>query len=99
MVMKKVVKKKAAKRPARKLSLDIGGTVRTFRQEMGMSTTTLAAKVGTSQAQISRLENNRQGFRSSTLVGIAKVLKVRPWALLMNEAERKIAADCIGLKA
>ncbi len=66
---------------------DIGATVRTIRTELGMTTTALAKKVGISQAQISRLENGQQGFRSGTLVMIAKVLKVPPFRLFMTDKE------------
>ena len=66
---------------------DIGATVRTIRTELGMTTTDLAKKVGISQAQISRLENGQQGFRSGTLVKIAKVLKVPPFRLFMTDRE------------
>jgi transcriptional regulator with XRE-family HTH domain len=54
-----------------------------------MTTTDLAAKVGISQAQISRLENGQQGFRSETLVKIAKALKVPAFRLFMTDAEWK----------
>jgi transcriptional regulator with XRE-family HTH domain len=66
---------------------DIGATVRAIRTELGMTTIKLAAKVGISQAQVSRLENGQQGFRSRTLVKIAKALKVPPFRLLMTDAE------------
>jgi transcriptional regulator with XRE-family HTH domain len=52
-----------------------------------MTTTALAAKVGISQAQISRLENGQQGFRSETLVKLAKALKVPPFRLFMTNKE------------
>ncbi len=52
-----------------------------------MTTTALAANVGISQAQISRLENGQQGFRSGTLVKLAKALKVPPFRLFMSEKE------------
>ena len=55
----------------------IGARVKKLRTEMGFTTTTLAEKVGISQAQISRLENGRQGFRSTTLSKIAAVLGVK----------------------
>lgn len=71
--------------------LDIGGTIRSFRTARGLSTTALAQKVGISQAQISRLETNQQGFRSGTLLKIAKVLKVKPWSLYMTADERRAA--------
>ena len=65
----------------------IGTTVRTIRQELKLTTTHLADEVGISQAQISRLENGLQGFRSGTLVKIAKVLKVPPFRLFMTDTE------------
>ena len=68
-------------------SKDIGVTVRSVRTELGMTTTALAEKVGISQAQISRLENGLQGFRSDILVRTAKALKVPPFRLLMTDAE------------
>ena len=68
-------------------SKDIGATVRVIRKELGITTTQLGKKVGISQAQISRLENGQQGFRSGTLVKIAKVLKVPPFRLFMTEKE------------
>jgi len=66
---------------------DIGATVKAIRTELGMTTTKLAEKVGISQAQISRLENGQQGFRSGTLVKLAKALKVPPFRLFMREKE------------
>lgn len=66
---------------------DIGLTVRTLRSELGLTTTVLAQKVGISQAQISRLENGQQGFRSSTLFKIATALKVPAFRLFMTDAE------------
>jgi transcriptional regulator with XRE-family HTH domain len=68
---------------------DIGMTVKALRTDLGMTTTDLAKKVGISQAQISRLENGQQGFRSGTLVKIAKVLKVPPFRLFMTSDEWK----------
>lgn len=47
-----------------------------FREMRGISTTELASRVKLSQAQISRLENAKQGFRVSTLQKIAKALDV-----------------------
>lgn len=70
-------------------SKDIGKTVRAIRKDLGITTTGLADKVGISQAQISRLENGEQGFRSGTLVKIAKALKVPPFRLFMSDKEWK----------
>ena len=66
---------------------DIGKTVRAIRTDKGLVTTKLATMVGISQAQISRLENGQQGFRSGTLVKIAKALKVPPFRLFMTDKE------------
>ncbi len=66
---------------------DIGMTVKNLRSQLGMTTTDLAKKVGISQAQISRLENGQQGFRSGTLVKIAKVLRVPAFRLFMTDKE------------
>ena len=68
-------------------SKDIGKTVRAIRTDKGLTTTKLASMVGISQAQISRLENGQQGFRSGTLVKIAKALKVPPFRLYMTDKE------------
>lgn len=69
----------------------IGQTVRQMRTAKKMTTTQFAKKVGVSQAQVSRLELGEQGFRSGTLVRIAKVLRVKPWVLFMTESERAVA--------
>jgi len=66
---------------------DIGATVKAIRTELGMTTTVLAVKVGISQAQVSRLENGQQGFRSDTLARLAKALKVPPFRLFMTDKE------------
>jgi len=49
----------------------IGARVRYERQDREWTTTKLAEKVGVSQAQISRLENGLQGFRSIILYRLA----------------------------
>ncbi len=66
---------------------DIGKTVRAIRTDKGLTTTKLASMVKISQAQISRLENGQQGFRSGTLVKIAKALKIPPFRLFMTDKE------------
>ncbi len=65
----------------------IGARVKALREVGGLTASRLALKVGISQAQISRLENGRQGFRSGTLVKIAKALKVPPFRLFMTDVE------------
>ncbi len=66
---------------------EIGATVKALRSERGLTPTSLAGKVGISQAQVSRLENGQQGFRSGTLVKLAKALKVPPFRLFMTDKE------------
>ncbi len=66
---------------------DIGARVSALRQERRMTTTDLARRVGISQAQISRLENGLQGFRSTTLFRIAKALGKPPFYFMMNDRQ------------
>lgn len=70
-------------------TVDLGWSIRAFRQRVDMSTTDLAKKTGLSQAQISRLENNQQGLRSGTLLKIAKALRVKPWVFFTTQNERQ----------
>ncbi len=65
----------------------IGATLCTIRTELGMSQKALAGKIGVSQAQITRLEKGRQGFRSGTVVKLAKALKVPPFRFFMTDKE------------
>jgi len=64
--------------------------MREVRKQKGMTTTKLAEKVGITQAQVSRLENGHQGFRSATLEKIAKALKV-PAVVLVTDDEKVLA--------
>jgi len=66
---------------------EIGATVRAIRSELGMTTTVLGQKIGVSQAQISRLENGYQGFRSETLGKMAVALKVPVFRFMMTAKE------------
>lgn len=52
----------------------IGKAVRDARLELGITMTAFAKKVGVSQAQISRLEDGQQGFRTRTMQKIAEAL-------------------------
>jgi transcriptional regulator with XRE-family HTH domain len=63
----------------------IGRKVSALRGKLNMSATELAKRVGISQAQISRLENGKQGFRSNTLNRIAKALGVKPIYFFLEE--------------
>jgi len=55
---------------------EIGKTVKAAREAAGFSMTSFAKKVGMSQAQISRLEDGQQGFRTKTMQKIAKALGI-----------------------
>ncbi len=82
----------------------IGKKIRELRSKMGLTTVTLAKKVRLSQAQVSRLENGLQGFRSATLLKFAKVLGVPPIYFFVEGEEAsvtKVAAelDQVGLTA
>ena len=65
----------------------IGLRMSKLRESQGLTTTALAKRVGISQAQISRLENGKQGFRSSTLARIAEALGVRPVYFYLDESQ------------
>jgi transcriptional regulator with XRE-family HTH domain len=78
----------------------IGKKVGALRQKQGITTTELAKRVGISQAQISRLENGKQGFRSATLTKIAKALGVKPIYFFINEKDESSGEDSVyGLAA
>jgi transcriptional regulator with XRE-family HTH domain len=64
----------------------IGGRIRKLREEMGLTSVELAERVGITQAQVSRLENGKQGFRSKTLEQIAKSLNV-PMVRLLTDGD------------
>ncbi len=67
-------------------NLAIGGKITKLRTKRDLTTTELAKMVGISQAQISRLENGKQGFRSATLTKIAQALEVHPvWFFLEDK--------------
>ena len=52
----------------------IGRAVKEARMAREISMTDFAKKVGVSQAQISRLEDGQQGFRTATMQKIAEAL-------------------------
>ena len=58
------------------LNAQIGMRICRLREKRKMTTIDLSKKVGISQAQISRLENGKQGFRTVTLSKIAEALGV-----------------------
>ena len=60
----------------------IGQRVRAARHKGQIGTIALGRAVGISQAQVSRLENGLEGFRTGTLFRIAHALKMEPEDLL-----------------
>jgi len=68
-------------------SRDIGLRFTRLRDFRKLTTAALAHKVGMSQAQISRLENGRQGFRSATLIKMAGALGAPPFYPYMSDDE------------
>ena len=66
---------------------EIGLRLTRLREARGLTTVTLGKKVGLSQAQISRLENGKQGFRSNTLVRLCESLGVPCFYLLMDDGQ------------
>lgn len=66
---------------------DIGRKVRGLREAKGWSSTVLAEKLGITQAQVSRLENGQQGFRSDMVFRIAQTLGVPPFCFFMSDNE------------
>ncbi len=76
----------------------IGRKMSELRGKLGMTTTELARRVSLSQAQISRLENGKQGFRSKTLIKIAEALGVRPiYFFLEEQANEGHAAEGVSV--
>ena len=63
----------------------IGRKIRILRLRLDLTSSDLARMVGISQAQVSRLENGKQGFRSATLSRIAEALGVHPVFFFMND--------------
>jgi len=82
-------------------SKTIGRKVGALREKLGMTTTDLAEKADLSQAQVSRLENGKQGFRSATLERISKALGVKPIYFFLEEGAGAVGegAPVYGLAA
>ncbi len=66
-------------------------TLGQLRREAGLSQTAVAAKMGTSQAQLARLEMAESDPRMSTLDRFAVALGYRlEWSLVRREEERRL---------
>jgi len=59
------------------ITREIGNRLKDLREARGLTLAQLAEMVGLSQAQVSRLESGKQGFRSSTLRKLADILHVK----------------------
>ncbi len=71
-----------------KEAVRMGARLKNLRIEKGLTGGQLAKLAGLSQAQTSRLENGKQGFRSATLQRLAKALDVEPvYFYLDSEAD------------
>jgi transcriptional regulator with XRE-family HTH domain len=71
----------------------IGRRTTRLREQKGMTTYDLAERVGISQAQISRLEKGKVGFRSWIIVKIARALRVQPaYFWIEDEAQARRVA-------
>ncbi len=80
----------------------IGLRITQLRERLGFSASDLARMVGLSQAQVSRLENGKQGFRSATLTKIAEALGVKPVYFFVEEGDAASvaeAASAYGIRA
>ncbi|HQZ34194.1 MAG TPA: helix-turn-helix transcriptional regulator [Ilumatobacteraceae bacterium] len=62
---------------ATRLALDVGETVRDAREAAGLSQRELAARMGTSQAAVARLEAGGVGATLTTLQKVATALDLR----------------------
>lgn len=72
------------------LAQRIAYRMRERRRDLMLTATDVGRMAGISQAQVSRLENAQQGFRSTTLSEIAKALNVNPaYFVIEDEALAK----------
>jgi len=65
---------------------EIGRRLSQLRKRKGLLLTQLGKLVGLTPAQLSRLENGKQGFRSATLIRVAKALGVKPIYFFLEDA-------------
>jgi transcriptional regulator with XRE-family HTH domain len=77
-----VRKKKKKKRQTDRRLVRLGNRIREMRAQRGLTTISFARKLDLSQAQVSRLENGLQGFRTDVLFRMAKILRIKPSEML-----------------
>jgi transcriptional regulator with XRE-family HTH domain len=65
----------------------IGARMRQQREKLGLSAAALAQRIGTSKAQVSRLETGKQGFRSDMLLKVAEALNVDPVFFMVDQSK------------
>lgn len=70
--------------------------VRSLRLQMGLREVDVAEALGMSRSAYSRLGRGQTRLDLDRLVGIAKVLGVAPWELLMPDGESMMADDLLG---
>ena len=71
--------------------MDIGNRIRMRREELEMSQSELARKVGyTSRTTINKIERDGRGISQDKIVAIAKALKVTP-SYLMGWEDEEVA--------
>ena len=71
--------------------MDIGNRIKMRREELGMSQSELARKVGyTSRTTINKIERDGRGISQDKIVAIAKALKTTP-SYLMGWEDEEVA--------
>ena len=64
--------------------------VRAWREHRGLTQQQLADKLGTTKANISRIENLKQGYTQDFLEACAQVLRTTPAALIASDFELQL---------
>lgn len=80
------------KQIAKELTKQIADRVRQLRIQNGLTTTDLSKLLGISQAQVSRLENAKQGFRGGVIARLGEALGVQPDHFIIQE---QVLADAM----
>lgn len=75
---------------AGKLKKNLGERIKYFRKKQGLSQTQLAEIVNIEMKSLSRIESGHNYPQCENLVAIARALKVAPWQLYFDEAEKDL---------